>query len=259
MTRRAFILGIRQHAVSKDMSLSPGALQALRPLIEASCPAAIGRVVREFAAELGAFHHALSIVQRKVDGNNVLRWLYEDAPGWREGFRPEFPALVEPAGWQAGQMRMIRRSLDDGGSSPFHEELWNLGAHSALFLAAEGLHPGDTVACLGLLFGSDEAAARIDAHAQLADLCHHAVSLLVDAYLRLPGDEYPPLSAPPRLSAREQECLRWASAGKTGGETAQILGVSERTVNFHLGNAFAKLNVNNKQAAVAQAILQGLL
>jgi len=93
----------------------------------------------------------------------------------------------------------------------------------------------------------------------VADLCHHAASLLLDAYLRLPCQGSVPAPGPTRLSARELECLRWASVGKTGGETAQILGVSERTVNFHLGNAFAKLNVNNKQAAVAQAILQGLL
>ncbi|GAA0504097.1 MULTISPECIES: helix-turn-helix transcriptional regulator [Pigmentiphaga] len=238
------------------MRPSTRALRALRPLIEASCPAAIGKVVREFSWELGAAHYALCIVQCTSDGN-VLRLRYEDAPGWWEGFRPELPPLVAPSGWRSGQVRMVWRALDDGETSSAHDELRRLGAHGALFLVAEGLHPGDTVACLALLFDSPAAASRLETHAQLADLCHHAASLLVDAYLRLPDQDQPAL--PIRLSAREQECLHWASMGKTGGETAQILGVSERTVNFHLGNAFAKLQVNNKQAAVAQAILQGLL
>ncbi len=61
------------------------------------------------------------------------------------------------------------------------------------------------------------------------------------------------------LSARQKECLSWASQGKTSKETALILGVSERTVNFHLYNAFDKLNVHSKNAAVAQAIMLGLL
>lgn len=61
------------------------------------------------------------------------------------------------------------------------------------------------------------------------------------------------------LSARQMECLLWASQGKTSKETALILGVSARTVNFHLYNAFHKLNVHSKNAAVAQAIMLDLL
>lgn len=61
------------------------------------------------------------------------------------------------------------------------------------------------------------------------------------------------------LSPRQTECLRWASLGKTSKETALILGVSERTVNFHLYGAFGKLRVNSKHAAVAKAVKYGLL
>lgn len=61
------------------------------------------------------------------------------------------------------------------------------------------------------------------------------------------------------LSRRQAECLRWASLGKTSKETALILGVSERTVNFHLYSAFDKLAVHSKHAAVAKALSLGLL
>lgn len=63
----------------------------------------------------------------------------------------------------------------------------------------------------------------------------------------------------PKLSERELECLEWVSFGKTSWETAVILGVSERTINFHLLNACRKLNVYGRQAAVALALRHNLL
>ena len=61
------------------------------------------------------------------------------------------------------------------------------------------------------------------------------------------------------LSAREAEVLRWMADGKTSGEAATILGLSERTVNFHVANALVKLSAANKTAAVVKAALLGLL
>jgi DNA-binding CsgD family transcriptional regulator len=63
----------------------------------------------------------------------------------------------------------------------------------------------------------------------------------------------------PDLSLREIECLRWAADGKTSGEIAQLLGLSESTINFHLNNAMQKLDVVNRQHAVGKAALQGLI
>ena len=63
----------------------------------------------------------------------------------------------------------------------------------------------------------------------------------------------------PRLSGRELQCLEWVSAGKTSWEIGLIIGLSERTVNFHLFNACRKLNVYGRQAGVAQALRLGLL
>lgn len=63
----------------------------------------------------------------------------------------------------------------------------------------------------------------------------------------------------PGLTVREEDCLRWAADGKTTWEIAQILHLSERTVNFHLNNAVQKLDARNRQHAVAKAALQGLV
>lgn len=61
------------------------------------------------------------------------------------------------------------------------------------------------------------------------------------------------------LTKRERECLFWACEGKTTWEMSKILDVTERTVVFHLNNAVLKLGANNRQHAVAKAILLGLI
>lgn len=61
------------------------------------------------------------------------------------------------------------------------------------------------------------------------------------------------------LSERELEILRWAASGKTAAETAIILSISERTVNFHLGNCAAKLQVHSKTQALLKAVSLNIL
>ncbi|WP_229440542.1 autoinducer binding domain-containing protein [Massilia sp. BSC265] len=70
---------------------------------------------------------------------------------------------------------------------------------------------------------------------------------------------YQPAAVGVTLTAREAEVLRWMADGKTSSETGQILALSERTVNFHVGNALAKLGTANKTAAVVKAALLGLI
>ncbi len=61
------------------------------------------------------------------------------------------------------------------------------------------------------------------------------------------------------LTARELECLTWASRGKTEEEIGMILGRSQATSRFHLRNAISKLNASNRTHAVAKACSMGLI
>lgn len=61
------------------------------------------------------------------------------------------------------------------------------------------------------------------------------------------------------LTERELECLHWASMGKTSWEIGRIMGVTERTINFHIQNACRKLRARGRQAAIATAYRSGLL
>ncbi len=63
----------------------------------------------------------------------------------------------------------------------------------------------------------------------------------------------------PALTAREVECLSWTLEGKTAWELGCILGITERTANFHLGNAIQKLDCDNKHSAVIKAMRLGVI
>lgn len=61
------------------------------------------------------------------------------------------------------------------------------------------------------------------------------------------------------MSARELDCLKWTAAGKTAWEASKILGISERTVIFHLNAARKKLNCATTTQAVAKAVATQLI
>jgi DNA-binding CsgD family transcriptional regulator len=62
-----------------------------------------------------------------------------------------------------------------------------------------------------------------------------------------------------RLTPRERECLTWVAAGKSSWDIGKIAALSERTVNFHIGNVMKKLNVTSRSQAVARALAGGLI
>ncbi|KRB49892.1 LuxR family transcriptional regulator [Rhizobium sp. Root708] len=61
------------------------------------------------------------------------------------------------------------------------------------------------------------------------------------------------------LTDRETDCLNWTAAGKTSVEIADILGLSEHTVNHYLNRATKKLDTVNRTQAVAKALRIGLI
>jgi len=64
---------------------------------------------------------------------------------------------------------------------------------------------------------------------------------------------------PHSLTEREVSVLKWTAAGKTSAEIGIILGISTRTVNFHITTALTKLDAVNKTQAVVKAVMLGLL
>lgn len=65
------------------------------------------------------------------------------------------------------------------------------------------------------------------------------------------GDRFPAGERPRRLSCRQRQVLRLASAGKSNKEIARELMISEATVKVHISAAFRSMGVKNRVSAVA--------
>jgi DNA-binding NarL/FixJ family response regulator len=74
----------------------------------------------------------------------------------------------------------------------------------------------------------------------------------VDEYSRLPDFE-------PYLTRREIEIVRCIAEGRTAGETAKTLTVSEYTVTNHLGNVYRKFGTRNRVEVLKLAVSKGIL
>ena len=66
-------------------------------------------------------------------------------------------------------------------------------------------------------------------------------------------------ASPHPFSPRELEVLTLAADGLTNKEIAYRLGLSERTIQFHLNSVFNKSGTNSRTEAVALAIRSGWL
>jgi DNA-binding NarL/FixJ family response regulator len=61
------------------------------------------------------------------------------------------------------------------------------------------------------------------------------------------------------LSEREREVLRLVAGGQANKQIARTLGITERTVKFHVTSILTKLGAENRAQAVALATQRGLL
>lgn len=199
------------------------------------------------------------VVYRNPDAPDLVTVYEAGSPRWRAEQMPALRKLLVAMPRLEPQTVVSLNRLSPDGRLVHDAEV-----RAALF---DGVQTGLMLRVDGRLPGSPQGALMIgwaDGTRDMVELglCHaianHAALLALDSHQRLPT-ALSGVQVDTRLSSRETECLHWAAVGKTSWETAQILEVRERTVNFHLGNAFGKLNVNNKQAAVARALMLGLL
>jgi len=66
-------------------------------------------------------------------------------------------------------------------------------------------------------------------------------------------------TARPGLTPREIDVLQLVSEGHRNKEIAELLSISEETVQVHLRNVFSKLDVRDRTAAVHVALRRGII
>ena len=105
------------------------------------------------------------------------------------------------------------------------------------------------------------AAAYVLKSADPADLtvaARQTVSRSI--YTQAPTTEARPVAAAENpLTPREQEVVALAARGRSNGEIATALHITEQTVKLHLANSYRKLGVTNRTQAGRRALELGLI
>lgn len=99
-----------------------------------------------------------------------------------------------------------------------------------------------------------DVAGVFEAH---APRMHAAALRFIAAYHDALGKL--PAAGGARLTRREIQCLKWASAGKTDAVIAELMRISAPTVRFHLKNAAEKLGVIGRSQAIREAAALGYI
>ncbi|WP_308462119.1 LuxR C-terminal-related transcriptional regulator [Mesorhizobium sp. INR15] len=136
----------------------------------------------------------------------------------------------------------------DQGFKAYWDAMSEANIYDALCATSYG--PDGSIASLHLGFPEQDLAPEESFAIQMAGL------VLTERLISL---STPPPATPPKLSARERDCLALAADGKTNWEISVILSIAEATVRFHIDNARRKLGAVNRAHAVACLLNQRLI
>ena len=195
---------------------------------------------------------AESSAEADLESTTVMR-AYGINDDWNDIYVAEQYARVDPV------IKMLREN--DGSLVSWQEAYKKYGEGAKDFIATAasfGLSDGYTQLTKSNDFTGIACTASITFESKILTEDDHAVvrSLLphVNRILARPG-----FLKAPNFSEKQTEVLKWASADKSYWEIGTIMGISERTVKFHLKNIFGKLGVSSKGEAIRKGKMLGLI
>src|SRR5436190_1134668 len=165
-----------------------------------------------------------------------IRWVSRRAHPTLVGWR------IHPGFWHNHRMSEMTRILVIEDQAPMRRNI-------ALMLELEGYEVATAANGREGLLAAVQArltrAAALDAKVQDA-----AASASYNPDFSSPG----PLQRQLGLTGREADVLLWVAQGKSNGDVAIILEMSEKTVKQHLGSVFQKIGVESRTAATVRAL-----
>lgn len=185
-----------------------------------------------------------------------MLWSSNYPHAWLDRYQARNYLAVDPTIQQASAhtQPVVWSSAAGRSQHEFWEEAKSFGVCHGWTLVTHGPHMTTGLLSLARSHEAITAAELDENEARLVWLANQMQGLLDTAQLGTGMTE-----AMPPLTAREREVLRWSADGKTAEETGTILGITERTVTYHVTSAMGKLDTTNKTQAVAKALLLKLI
>ena len=206
--------------------------------------------------ELGFDYCAYGMRKPLPFSNPKTFMLNNYAPAWQERYVAENYLSIDPT--VAHGMKSVLPLVWSDNVFQDCRDFWeDANSHGVRVGWAQSSFDARGVAGLLSLARSEEPLSEAELRhnaprmAWLVQLAHERMTSLLSAK----GYSEEPVV----LTAREAEVLRWTADGKTSSEVGEIMNIAERTVNFHVNNAIAKLGTTNKTAAVIKAAMLRLL
>jgi DNA-binding CsgD family transcriptional regulator len=243
---------------------------SLNPYMEVSQArneAAMVAGLERFANALGfGLFNAVKIQKRPGHPSSVVSWdnyplaflhmAHDPVAGARDTVVALTKRLAVPFSYD-------QQTYVDDGAADLWEEQAPFGYHTGIAVA---LHmPGNKVFTLGF-----DREAPLPRSARQMNALYASLMLMAvhanEGFQRIASPALHSFATPPQpsleplsLTPRENQVLQRAIGGKTSAQIADALRVSERTVNFHAGNAMAKLGCASRMQACLKAVRLGLI
>jgi len=104
----------------------------------------------------------------------------------------------------------------------------------------------------------DQFRAAVDAVRSGGTYLDGTASAIVRSGFQRPGSGPGRLRRQGDITDREMEIARYVAEGLTARRIASKLGISDRTVNTHIGSLYRRLGVNNRVDALRELIRRGI-
>ncbi|MBI1211936.1 MAG: hypothetical protein GC190_10770 [Alphaproteobacteria bacterium] len=219
---------------------------------EATSPSAIWPLLKCFVEQFGVTHMSLFDKARAGEGGLGER-LFSDGGIDFGDSHPTAPNPLVIAALQSGRPVAASELLSHGLVLGRWQESFRFIAKQGDALTIPIVGTGG-VEGLAILSGPIERLSALS-----RSLLQIAVHLAFKRAAQLRNEPVSQSANSSNLSARQTECLRWVALGKTDPEIGIILGVSPRTVRFHLDKAKDKLKVMTRVQAVTKAVKDRLI
>ena len=219
-------------------------------------PLALSELFGEYVKQFGADCFAYTLLT-SATLPDPLRTVANMPDGWVDRYFERAYAEVDPqfaAMRESARPFLWSRSLDgrnvERRCARFLREAAAFGLRDAISFGIPGLKGLDAAMAVTAV-SSTALASTFDERLQPLHVAVLEFHLMIRSLL----DRRNNAVRDWRLTGRERECYQWIARGKSSWEIGQILGISERTVVFHIDNVKRKLNVGSRIQALVKLVL----